>query len=203
MPSDLSGEITAVATVVLAVFAIVTAIFAMLAFRMQSQEVRTIERQVKDQEALTRQQAELLAIQSDQLELQRQQFDNQRAEQRRAQAIRILISAEPRPDPETSGAEPIRQTFVIVTNTSPQPIYDLKFLFRQEDGEWTRLDSPPENALVLPPGEQYQYPFDINLPYPNFLMDPSLIAAGIVFRDANGVHWLLYSDGRLDEEPAT
>jgi hypothetical protein len=217
MSSDLSAEITAIATVVLATFAIVTAIFAILAFRKQSREVRAIERQVMDQEEVTRQQARLLELQAGQLELQRQQFeiqagqlkvqrqqlDDQRAEQRRAQATRILISAEPRPDPETSGGEPVSTNFVLVTNTSQQPIYDLKFLFREADGEWTQLDEPDPPAPALMPGEKYQYPFEIDLPHLNFLLDRSLIAAGVVFRDASGVHWRLYSDGRLDEEPVT
>jgi hypothetical protein len=78
MSADLAGEITAVATAVLAVFAIVTAVFAFLAFRKQTEEVRAIERQVTDQEELTRQQAELLKVQSGQLELQRQQLDSRR-----------------------------------------------------------------------------------------------------------------------------
>ena len=72
MSVDLSGEITAIATAVLAVFAIVTALYARQAFRKQSQKVSAIERQVKDQQELARQQAELLKIQSGQLELQRQ-----------------------------------------------------------------------------------------------------------------------------------
>jgi hypothetical protein len=45
MSSDLSGEITALATAVLAVGAIVTAVFAYLAYRKQSQEVVTLVRQ--------------------------------------------------------------------------------------------------------------------------------------------------------------
>ena len=49
MPVDLSGEISAVATVALALFAIVTVMLAYLAFRKQSREVRAIERQVIDQ----------------------------------------------------------------------------------------------------------------------------------------------------------
>jgi hypothetical protein len=53
------------------------------------------------------------------------------------------------------------------------------------------------------PGERYDYPFEIGLPYVDFLVDPSLVGAGVVFRDAAGVHWRLYSDGRLDEEPVT
>lgn len=78
MSADLSGEITAIATAVLAVFAIVTAFYARQAFRKQSQEVSAVERQVKDQQELTMQQSELLKIQSGQLELQRQQLDHQR-----------------------------------------------------------------------------------------------------------------------------
>lgn len=134
MSVDLSGEITAIATAVLAVGAIVAGIVAYLAFRKQSQEVHAIERQVKDQEELSRQQAELLKVQSGQLEVQRQQLADQREERRRAQARRIFISAEPRPDPNTSpSTDPIRETFASVTNTSPQPIYDLRFLFREGD----------------------------------------------------------------------
>ena len=205
MSSDLSAEITAIASAVLAIFAIVTAWYARRAFLKQSLEVLAIERQVKDQEVLTRQQAELLEIQSGQLEVQRQQLNDQRAEQRRAQASRILISAEPRPDPDSSEFKGfiISTNFVTVRNTSPQPIYDLKFLFREADGEWTPLDDPPEPAPFLMPGEQYDYPFEIGLPYVDFLVDPSLVGAGVVFRDAAGVHWRLYSDGRLDEEPVT
>jgi len=54
MSVDLSGEITAIATAVLAVLAIATATFALLAFRAQSREVCAIERQVKDQGELGR-----------------------------------------------------------------------------------------------------------------------------------------------------
>ena len=88
MSVDLSGEIAAMATAVLAVFAIVTAVFAVLAFRKQSREVRAIERQVTDQQELTQQQAELLKVQSGQLELQRQQFDEQR--QVNAKQVKVL-----------------------------------------------------------------------------------------------------------------
>jgi hypothetical protein len=94
MSVDVSGEITAIATAVLAAFAIVTAWYARRAFIKQSQEVKAIERQVKDQEELTRQQAELLRVQSDQLGLQREQLDEQRQERRRAQANLIFISIE-------------------------------------------------------------------------------------------------------------
>jgi hypothetical protein len=79
MSVDLSGEIPAIATAVLAAFAIVTVWYARRAFLKQSQEVGAIEQQVRDAQELARQQAELLRIQSGQLELQRQQSDEQHA----------------------------------------------------------------------------------------------------------------------------
>jgi hypothetical protein len=203
MSSDLSAEITAIATVVLAIFAIVTAWYARRAFLKQSDEVLAIERQVKDQKVLTRQQAELLEIQSGQLEVQRQQLNDQRTEQRRAQASRILISAEPRPDPGISeSTDPIATNLVTVRNTSLQPIYDLRFLFREADGEWTLPSDPPDQAFLMP-DERYEYPFPVDIPYMDFMLDTSLVGAAVVFRDATGVHWRLYSDGRLDEELVT
>jgi hypothetical protein len=57
MSVDLSGELTAIATAVLAFFAIITAVYAVRAFRKQSQEVHD--------------QAAMLSIQSDQLAEQR------------------------------------------------------------------------------------------------------------------------------------
>ena len=82
MSVDLSGEITAIATAVLAFFAIVTAIYAI---RTQSQEVRD--------------QAEMLMVQSGQLELQRRQLGDQLTEKHRAQASRVFIWTETSPAP--------------------------------------------------------------------------------------------------------
>jgi hypothetical protein len=61
--ADLSGEITAIATTVLAVFAIITAWYARKAFLKQSQEVRD--------------QAEMLQVQAERLETYRKQVDEQ------------------------------------------------------------------------------------------------------------------------------
>jgi hypothetical protein len=70
MSSDLSGEITAIATAVLAAFAIVTAIFAFLAFRKQSDSVA-------DGREMIGQQKDMLQVQSDRLETYRYQVDEQ------------------------------------------------------------------------------------------------------------------------------
>jgi len=48
MSADLSGEITAIATAVLAVFAIITAVYAVRAFRKQSDEVGILQQQMQD-----------------------------------------------------------------------------------------------------------------------------------------------------------
>jgi hypothetical protein len=61
--ADLPGEITAIATALLAAFAIITAAFAILAFRKRSKEVSD--------------QAEMLQVHSDRLELYRKQVDDQ------------------------------------------------------------------------------------------------------------------------------
>jgi len=108
MSVDVSGEVTAIATSVLAFFAIVTAVFAVLAFLKQSREVRAIERQVTDQQELTQQQGELLRVQSGQLELQRQQFADQLAERRRAQVSCVFIWIELEVDVITAGRPPPR-----------------------------------------------------------------------------------------------
>lgn len=94
MSSDLSAEITAIATALLAVFAVATAWYARRAFLKQSQEVRAIEQQVKDEQELTKQQAELLKVQSDQLQLSRQQFDDQRQINARQAEVFELQSTE-------------------------------------------------------------------------------------------------------------
>jgi hypothetical protein len=70
MSSDLAGEITALATAVLAVFAIVTAVFALLGYRKQSQEVALLLEQ-NEREAF---------------------------ERRRVQAARVSIGPPPDPD---------------------------------------------------------------------------------------------------------
>jgi len=196
-------QLTAVATAVLAVFAVATAYYARRAFLKQSQEVSAIERQVSDQEKLTQQQAELLKVQSDQLQLQRQQLEDQRRERRRAQASRVLLSAMPYTEPGTSKpADLISVVTVRIENTGDQPIYRLIFLWRDGDGEWNDPIDPPD-LVILMPGEPYERNFSISpgLPCMSYLLDTSLIGEAVVFRDAAGAHWRLYSDGRLREEP--
>jgi hypothetical protein len=142
MAMDLSGEITAIATAVLAMFAIVTAVFAILAFRKQSDAV-------KDGRKLIGQQKDLLQVQSDRLEVYRGQVDEQRQinaahgqvlqlqaeeiaaslkqrerdaeEQRRRQAAKVTAWM--------GRYEGIRKWQGCIRNASDQPIYDVRLFF--------------------------------------------------------------------------
>ena len=89
MSVDLSGEITAIATAVLALFAIVTPICAP-AFIKQVQEVRAIEQQLQDAEELTRQQAELLKVQHGPVCVE-QRAEDAPGEHRAARALDIEV----------------------------------------------------------------------------------------------------------------
>lgn len=204
MSVDLSGEITAIATAVLAFFAIVTAVFAFLAYRKQSGEVRAIEQQVKDQQEVTKQQTELLGIQAAQLELQRRQFDKQLAERRRSQASRVFIWSDIGPDPRRTDEQidkgvPWREGVTAhIRNTSEQPIYDLMVSWQKGTAPW----DAPFPMSVLMPGQQE----DLTHVFPDDLpptVNVSLFSAVVRFRDASGVRWLLRPDGHLAEEPAT
>jgi hypothetical protein len=205
MSSDLSTEITAIATAVLAAFAILSAYYARRAFLKQSQEVSAIERQVRDQEELTQQQAELLKMQSAQLELQRKQLDNQR----RGQAIQIFFLVEtypPRPtylgafteltlsEPRV-GIVPAKVTAQI-QNNSGLPVYDLIIRWRKE----AAAVGEPDDVGLLPPGHQIERE--------RFFEDwpgehgHTVFDAVLYFRDAAGVRWCLRPGGHLDEELA-
>ena len=101
MSSDLSGEITAIATAILAAFAIVTATLAYMAFRRQTQEVAILQQQMKEQQDVLAREAR---------------------ERHRAQAARVFISLNYRDEQSAS---------FTVANTSEQPVYDAEIQWRQ------------------------------------------------------------------------
>jgi hypothetical protein len=197
MSVDLSDEITAIATAVLAAFAVITAVFAVLAFLKQSREVRAIERQVTDQQELTQQQGQLLKVQSGQLELQRRQLDDQLAEKHRAQASRVFIWTETGPDPRLTDAQiekgvPWRETVTAsIRNTSEQPIYSAELVW--DDGsaplaEVAARSHAERLPVVLLPGSDATVTREV---------DPDTGAVILRFRDAAGVTWLRGTEGDL------
>jgi len=110
MSSDLTGEITAIATAVLAAFAIVTAVVAYIAFRRQTEEVAILQQQMKEQQ-------EVLAREA--------------RERHRAQASRVFISLE---SPEE------RLASFNVANTSKQPVYDAEIRWRYKTARYPQID---------------------------------------------------------------
>ena len=120
MSVDLSGEITAIATAVLAVGAIVTAVLAYMAFRKQNQEIVLLQQQVQD-EAFVR---------------------------RSGQASRVMFSEDLAMDPD--GEEADISITLTVTNCSDLPIFDVSFLWwRRGEGKvgtWRSVGVIPPGA---------------------------------------------------------
>jgi cbb3-type cytochrome oxidase subunit 3 len=178
MSVDLSGEITAIATAVLAVFAIVTAAFAVLAFRKQSKEVsdqalmlELQSEQLAEQRKVNAEQIRVLGLQAAELRESLAERKREAAERRRAQASRIFISAEPSPE----GSVPIDSFLVHIVNTSQQPIYHLIFFWRDGTGEWNEPPGPPGHpVLILQPD------------FVTFMFGGLVAGSGRFWRDAGG-----------------
>jgi len=102
MSSDLSAEITAIATAVLAVGAIFTAVFAMLAFRKQSQEVGILQQQMHEHQ---------------------QALEHEAAERHRAQASRVWIVLKVIDDDLNP---PVLEAMVTNASEQEQPIYNAR-----------------------------------------------------------------------------
>ena len=207
MSVDLSGEITGIATAVLAVFAIVTAWYARRAFLKQSQEVRdqaamleVQSEQLAEQRRVNAEEIGVLALQAAELRESLEERKHEAAERRRAQASRVFVSAEPSPE----GSDPIDSFLVRIENTSQQPVYHLTFFWRDGIGEWNEPSDPPRLPFLMP-GKPYAFVASLvpSLQRKRFLLDSSLLGAGVIFRDAAGVHWRLRSDGQLEEEHVT
>jgi hypothetical protein len=209
MSADLSGEISAVATTVLALFAILTAILAYLAFRKQSREVRAIEQQVTDQQEVTKQQGELIQIQSEQLAEQRKLNEEQitifglqaeelreslnerkreAVERRRAQAAQVSIMLKVSGKSREGGPE-IEAT---VTNASErqQPIYNVK-LYWHRDRDGYGEPNPELIGTVLNwerETRRREFPPGTN---------PDNCGVILIFRDALRTDWIKTPDGSL------
>jgi hypothetical protein len=123
MSSDLSGEITAIATAVLAAFAIITAVFAFLAYRKQSQEVKVLQQQLKDQLEATARQAAASELQAKQ--------------QHMAQASKVFVVHLPMAGKDDN---------LRIVNTSEQPVYDVKVFL----GDSSEKRAAQDLGTILP-----------------------------------------------------
>jgi len=110
MSVDLSGEIAAIATAVLAVFAIITAWYARRAFLKQSQEVRDQAEMLRiqaeqfaEQRKINERQTEVLALQAADLRESLEERKRDALERRRAQASQVFIFIETVSSPQGPG----------------------------------------------------------------------------------------------------
>jgi hypothetical protein len=207
---NLSGEITATATVVLAVFAILTAAFAILAFLKQSKEVRDQasmlaiqSEQLAEQRKLNADQLKVLALQAAELSQSLEERKREAVERRSAQASRVFISQEARvksasvrvrlvdgkpvrvpPDPQNVIA------YIRIVNSSDQPVYDASLWWHRAPE--AHADPAPEALGTLLPGAEMQK--DREFP-PSTSM--AAVGAVLTFRDAAGVDWIRTADGLL------
>ena len=185
MSSDLSAELTTIATAVLAVGAIVTAVFAILAFRKQALEVGILQQQTHEHQ---------------------QALEHEAIERHREQASRVWILVVPddgisrrdfparRPDRDPATSETMKGTTLeaMVTNASEQqqPIYNAKLhWYRGSEGYKT-----PEVLGAVPGYERtarsQSYPPGTDL---------TTCGAFLTFRDAAGYAWVRSPNGVLTE----
>jgi len=125
MSSDLSTEITAIATVILAAFAIVTAWYARKAFRAQSREVKHQADMLDEQREINAEQTRVLGLQAEEL---RQSL----AWRKTSQACQVFIWTETgncrlsESDGTRRPATDLEGIRAHLQNTSQQPGYDVE-----------------------------------------------------------------------------
>src|SRR5216683_2945078 len=199
MSVDLSGEITAIATAVLAVFAIVTAWYARRAFLKQSQEVsdqasmlQIQSAQLSEQQRGGERQAEVLALQADELRESLKQRERDTDDRRRGQAARVAAWFGFH---ESGGG---RGWGAIVRNGSDLPILNVRTFFHrvredQPGGDWefSSLEpGPVETIRVMPPNQDHfvRIPADFVVgTVPKQISDTWVVS--VEFTDAAGNRW--------------
>jgi hypothetical protein len=210
MSADVSGEITAIATAVLAAFAIVTAIFAILAFRKQSQEVidqasmlKVQSERLDEQRKVNAEQVKVLALQAEELRESVGAERKRAAEvRRRAQATRVSLKEMPFetvPGDGSTGYHAALGTVsspavrVDVKNSSDQPIYGAELRWHRGSEGYGEPNPQPLGTLM--PGEDAKA-------IRGFSPGTNLAASGAVlrFRDAAGATWIRRPDGGLVEQ---
>jgi hypothetical protein len=151
MSSDLSAEITAIATAVLAAFAILTAVVASLAFWKQSKAV-------EDGRELIGKQGDLLKIQSGQLDEQRKINTEQikvlglqalTFERQQAEGINLRLSGHVMPA-DGESADPPRLYAAEVTNDSRRPVRNAACRIEPEPGD--SLQEAKRVGIMAEPG---------------------------------------------------
>ena len=193
MSLDLSGEITAIATAVLAAFAIVTGIYAVRAFRKQSQEVRDQasmlqiqSEQLAEQRKVNEEQIRVLALQAAELRESLDERKHEAVERRNAQAaqVRIVLKVVAR---GREGGPEIEAT-AVNTSERQQPVYDVKLYWHLGQQGYGSPNPELLGTLLTSRDESRRREFPRGA-------DPAACGAALSFRDAFGVNWVKTPDG--------
>lgn len=204
MSAELSGEVTAIATAVLAVFAIVTAVYAVRAFRKQSQEVSDQAKQLKVQsdrfdlqEKQLKEQRKINARQVKVFELQVAELRESLAERRRegllrrsAQASRVSLITKVVRTTSRDFDSGFRLEVTVANGNNPQPVYDAR-LYWYSNGELDEMNNPELLGTVRAKAAAFR----------DFMpgSKPDACGALLTFRDATKANWIRNSDGDLTE----
>jgi hypothetical protein len=195
MSSDLSAQITAIATAVLAVFAIVTAVFAILAFRKQSKEVsdqasmlEIQSLQLAEQQKVNAEQIRVLTLQATELGESLAERKREAVERRNAQASQVHIALKLVGKGREGG--PDIEATVVNASERQQPIYDVKLYWHcGREGYGTPNPELLETLLNWrDESRSREFPRGA---------DPDDCGAVLAFRDALGVNWIKTPDGGL------
>jgi hypothetical protein len=193
MSSDLSGEITAIATAVLAVFAIITGIYAVRAFRKQAREVsdqaemlRIQSEQLDEQRVVNAEQVRVLALQAEELRASLEARQQASLELRYQYASTVAAWQD---EPYRSG---MGWTVVAhVLNTGDRPVRDLSARW-YADNEQIRPEAQTLTVCLLP-GKQHDFDSD--------RVDGASITKGLSaivdFRTVGDDWWCTGTDGTL------
>ena len=197
---DLSAEVTAIATAVLAAFAIVTAYYARKAFLKQSQEVSDQASMLKVQSDQLEQQRKINAEQTKVLELQARELQESLAERKReaearrsAQASQVSLAVKMLgfgSFQEGMHGGPLLEATAVNASERQQPIYNTKLYWYCGQEGYGSPNPEPLGTVLNWERESRRREFSPEA-------DPGACGAFLTFRDAAGVDWIRTADGDI------
>jgi hypothetical protein len=163
----------------------------------QAAQLQILQEQVTDQLDFNRRQAKVLDLQAEELRAVRAEREREATERRRRQASQIFLECDNFSEPSAAfgrGGE-----FIIpehysakVTNSSEQPIYDVRVRWFKGTAEWYLQGSAEDSLPRLMPKDSEAFARDYseggNL---------AMLGAIMEFRDSAGQRWRLDKQGNM------
>jgi hypothetical protein len=168
-----------------------TAWYAKRAFDKQTEEVSAIKAQLKEQQQLNEMQTPVLDLQAKDLGASLKQREREDWERRIGQ-VSLIFAWEERATSQAVGTGGVDTVTTHVRNTSEQPIYDLRFSWR----DLGRAEGGDQTVRVQP-----LMPGDIDTdfaPVPSGI-EPAMFGAAVVFRDRAHRWWRVWPNGNFDD----